>query len=229
MEIRKSRTVCKRYFILPMLAMLFMMSATVYASSESAAVQIPIKQIFTVKQGAVPNGGDVFYYKLTPLQADSPLPEGSKDGTYSFSMKDAQEGKLPEITYTRVGEYEYQIQQVTAQEKEGYGYDKKTYTVAVSIRAREENGFVADLILKNEAGEKVETVLFENTYTGKKVSVKPGSNTTPPSYTTSSSQSRPMVKTGDETKLTLFIALLAGSLLMVIILAGVKRKKKGNA
>ncbi|MDD3369876.1 MAG: sortase B protein-sorting domain-containing protein [Lachnospiraceae bacterium] len=114
-------------------------------------------------------------------------------------------------------------------EKEGYEYDKRTYTVVVSIRNQEEKGFVADLILKNEAGEKVETGIFENTYTRKKVSAVPGGNTTSPSYTTASSQSRPMVKTGDETKLALFIGLLTGSFLVVIILAGVKRKKKGNA
>ena len=74
MKIRKSRTVFRRCFILPMLAMVFMMSATVYASSESAAVQVPVKQIFTVKQGNVPEGGDVFYYQLTPQKAENPMP-----------------------------------------------------------------------------------------------------------------------------------------------------------
>lgn len=228
MKIRKSRTVFRRHFILPMLAMVFMMSATVYASSESASVQIPVKQIFTVKQGTVPEGGDVFYYKLTPLQAENPMPERSKDGTYSFSMKNTQEGTLQEITYNRMGEYEYQIQQATA-EKEGYGYDKKTYTVEVSIRSREDGGLYADLILKNEAGEKTESASFENTYTGKKLSGGTVTGGTSPNYTTPSSQSRPLVKTGDETRLSLLLALLVGSFLTLIVVAGNKRKNKENA
>lgn len=228
MKIRKNRTVCRRHFILPMLAMVFLMSATVYASSESAAVQIPVKQMFTVKQGNVPEGGDVFYYQLTPQKSDNPMPEGSKDGVYSFSMKNTQEGTLQEITYNRMGEYEYQIQQATA-EKEGYGYDKKTYTVEVSIRSREDGGLYADLILKNEAGEKTESASFESTYTGKKLSGGTVTGGTSPNYTTPSSQSRPLVKTGDETRLSLLLALLVGSFLTLIVVAGNKRKNKENA
>lgn len=229
MKIRKSRTVFRRYLILPMLAMIFMMSATVYASSESAAVQVPVKQIFTVKQGNLPEGGDVFYYQLTPQKAENPMPAESKDGAYSFSLKNSQEGTLQEITYNKIGDYEYQIEQTVSEKKEGYWYDRKTYSVEVSVRSREDGGLYADLILKNEAGEKVEAASFTNTYTGKKLSGGTGTGGTSPNYTTPSSQSRPLVKTGDETRLSLLLALLVGSFLTLIVVAGNKRKKNGNA
>lgn len=228
MKIKKSRTVFRRYFILPMLAMVFLMSVTVYASSGSAGVQIPVRQIFTVKQGTAPKGGDVFYYKLVPEQADNPMPEGSKDGMYSFSMEHTQGGALPEITYDKVGDYEYQIEQAVAEEKDGYGYDRRSYTVMVSIRNRDGSGLYADLILKNEAGEKVENAAFENTYTGKKVIGPTGTNGTSPNYTTPSSQNRPLVKTGDETRLFVLAAMLIGSFLVMAVVAGIRKREKRN-
>lgn len=230
MKIRKNRTVFRRHFILPMLvAMVFMMSATVYASSESASVQIPVKQIFTVKQGTVQKEGDVFYYQLTSQKAENPMPEESKDGAYSFSLKDTQEETLQEITYHKIGDYEYQMEQTVSEKKEGYGYDQKAYTVVVSIRSREDGGLYADLILKNEAGEKVETASFTNTYTGKKLSGGTGTGGTSPNYTTPSSQSRPLVKTGDETKVFLLLALLAGSAVTLVAVGASKRKNQENA
>lgn len=231
MKISKNKMMLKKHFIIPMLAMVVFMlsSATAYASSDNAVVRVPVKQILTVNQGTIPGGGDVFYYKLTPQQEDNPMPEGSKDGVYSFSMKDTQEGTLQEISYDKIGDYEYRIEQTITEEKQGYGYDRKVYTILVSIRNREESGLYADLILKNEAGEKVDAASFANTYTGKKITGSTGTNGTSPNYTTPSTQNRPLVKTGDETKLLLFAAMFLGSFLVLTIVAGIRKKEKSNA
>lgn len=224
---RKSITAYRRYILLPMLAVVLILSAaTVQASSGYAEIQVPVSQKFEVKQGIVPAGGNIFSYTFTSKDAGSPMPEGSKDGVYSFTMKDTQKENLAAITYKQVGEYEYELRQAVTDEKEGYHYDQQTYQVLVSVRSREGSGLYADLIIKNEAGEKAEEAFFENTYTGKKQSGSTGTNGTSPNYTTPASQGRPLVKTGDETKLSLLLALLAGSFLVLIVAAGSRQKKK---
>lgn len=230
MEKRRKRTGSKRYLLFPLLAMVFMLSAaSVHASSdENVTVLVPVKQVFTVTQGTAPQGGDVFSYELSPVTPGAPMPEGSKDGIYSFSMSGSQELLLDGITYTKVGDYEYRIGQTVEYRKEGYGYDERAYILAVSVGNKEGGGLRAELILKNGAGEKTEKAAFENTYAGKTTVVtKPGG--TSPNYTTPSNQQRrPLVKTGDETNLFLLAALLIGSFL-TLVFTSIAKRRKGNA
>lgn len=215
---------------LTVLAFLFIFicspGSTVYARQTQIGAVFPVGQTFTVKnagQASVELSGT---YELTALDADSPMPEGSADGSYTFTLDGSEQRELL-VTYVHGGSYRYRLRQITP-DAERYDYDRRIYTIRVYVQNGKDGELTALVIAENEQKEKCENLFFENTYTGKAgVSIqKPGSLTTEitsektenstTDETSTTTEISTMVGTGDETPLGFWLLLLVSAAGMAI-------------
>ena len=138
-------------------------SGVAYATEQAPLdVKVVIENVFS-KSGTDADIDETFEYTLTPDNAGDPLPSGASADKYEFSIIGSSTSELT-ITYNRVGEYIYQVKQSVAEEKTGYMYDKEVYTIKVYIRNNGDTEFSSEVIIQNSNDEKVEAVLFTDSY-----------------------------------------------------------------
>lgn len=153
-------------------------------------------------------------YEMTALDFDNPMPEGSTDGRYTFSLKGDKQAELA-MTYDHGGVYRYQLRQTT-KDAERYTYDRAVYIVSVYINNGENGQLIPQVIVENEQKEKCEDILFENTYTVKTVPATPGT-----SYQPTGNTDRTLVNTGDTTNVAIWITMLLiafGGIVAILLL-----------
>lgn len=117
-----------------------------------------------------------------------------------------------ELSFSEPGDYFYKVYQVPQTEK-GVTYDATVYEVCVSVFVGED-GELYTAVAANEEGssEKADELLFENT---------------PPETTeTSTSENPSPPKTGDDSRLGLWIALMIASLFVLIMCIPMRKKAK---
>ena len=130
------------------------------ADQGTIAVTLPVVQTFTEEGGTAP--GSTFDYTLKADDTSYPMPQGSADGVYDFTLTGSASAGLL-FTYDRVGVYSYTIYENTGS-SENYTYDKNVYTVQVYIKNAGNTSFSSEVIAKNQSGDKVPTIGFENSY-----------------------------------------------------------------
>lgn len=182
------------------LAVLTFLSGT--AAETSVSVNFPVQQQFENHSGE--KAEDTFQYVLTKLEGAAPMPGNEQTDAYSFSLSGTEEIKIDEIIYTETGVYRYKVYGAAREKQDGYRYDESQYTVEVYVKDRGAKGLRADLVILNPDGEKCEKITFVNTYE-KKISSWEG-----PGKGNPQNNANP-VKTGDDEKLCLWLALLAVS------------------
>lgn len=144
------------------MAVVLMISAqfTVSASQyPTVTLKLPVSQTFKNSTGE--NVDDTFTYRIKAADQNNPMPNGIKGNT--FSIEGTKEMSL-EITFDRVGIYEYEIKQDSANKRAGYTNDSTVYTVTVYVRNDEADGLKTDLLIQNQDGNKVERLEFTNSY-----------------------------------------------------------------
>lgn len=138
----------------------------VYAKEIQAYVLLPVSQEFIVKNAVSNTLDKTGKYELTAMKKDCPMPSGSQDGKYIFTIEDTVGQTTIPLTYVHGGVYRYQLQQTT-REAENYTYDRTCYTINVYIKNGESGQLIPQIIVTNEQGEKCEEIMFQNSYTGK--------------------------------------------------------------
>ena len=177
------------------------------AAKENIAVEIPVRQVFHGDEGKeTPEG--IFEYEMTAQESGAPMPEGSKDGVYGFSMKGTESRKIGMLVFEHGGIWSYQIRQQISDKKENYIYDPAIYTIEIYVK-NSERGLTAEMIIMNESGSKCDEVGFENTYTRGKTETTPVPTIDVASVKTSG------VKTGDENPVGGYAGLLLMSLFLI--------------
>ncbi len=141
---------------------------TVFAANP---VSITVTQSFTTTQ---PLAADSFTYRFSALDPANPMPEGSGADGYEFTLEGNASAEIGPITYEAEGIFEYEITQVVNAPVTGYEYDTQVYTVSVYAYYYE-GTLDTQVIVENEANEKVSDITFANAYT-----VEPPVVTTPP-------------------------------------------------
>jgi len=133
----------------------------VAAPSSSYAVDSPhslvVEQTFTVSVAAAE---DAFIYRLDPLEAGNPLPAGGMAPGYTFTISGNNSVEINLPNYSQPGFYRYELYQVIGQEKPGYTYDKRVYTIEAHVDA----ALKVILIARNKDGAKVSGIRFDNRY-----------------------------------------------------------------
>lgn len=154
-----------------------------------------------------------FEVVLAGLDTEEPMPEKS-----SSTVKGSGQVILGPMTYTVPGDYYYRISQKVGN-AEGYTYDTAVYAVTVRVVNGEDGGLNAEVwAVKDGGSDKVEEILFSNAYKAPEDPKKPEEPNKPAAPTTAP-------QTGDQTHVRLFAALLALSVL-VMILSGFRQSRK---
>lgn len=186
-----------------------MISATAFAAQPSAEALIPAGQSFDDQSGRAAE--DTFQYILKAENDKTPVPEGSENGVYSFSMTGTQEIWLDRISYVKPGIYRYEAYQTVEEPQDGYRYDDTVYTVYVNVVNTSSGGLEAGVVIQNEAGEKCENLFFENSF-----SDRPADHGGP-------GGDEP-AETGDNAEAGLWLAVMAASGTAAVFLS-VRRRK----
>lgn len=178
--------------------------AKVYAASSQIEIVLPVEQIFssTLKQE-----GMIGNYELVSTGTNTPMPAESADGKYTFSLSGNESRNIGPICFDEVGIYTYEMKQVSVNKEEVYTKDDKIYTIEIYVQKDVAGNLVAEIIMKNNQGYKVEILTFTNGYL---------------ENPKESEEKAAEVKTGDSSNTVLWIMLL-GVAVMVIT---VSRKSK---
>ena len=128
---------------------------TAYAADNT--LRITVSQIFETSSSSTEA---VFKYKLTPLESGNPMPSGSTEEGYVFTVTGNSSAEIGPINYSQPDIYSYELCQVIETEKPGFSYDKRVYTLDVYVDAE----LHISLIVKNRDGNKTDRIVFENGY-----------------------------------------------------------------
>ena len=187
----------------------------VLAAVDYTNVKIPVQQIFSSEAEKV---SDEFSYVMTTNQNEATMPEGSRNLQYFWTMKNNVGAEIV-MKVRKVGRYQYKIYQ-TSEKKDNYLYDQNSYVVIVEAFYDQEDQLKVATVVKNDKGEKVERITFENSYIGKEKEDL--------SHLSVSSKSD-RVKTGDDnTIMGYFLLLLISGICLSILIDEKQRQKKGE-
>ena len=218
----------KTAVILVTMLLFLSMQISVFASDNCTVVKIPVKQLFDSEVESV---ADEFSYIMTTDQNDAPMPAGSHNRQYSWTMEKNAATEII-LNVKTAGQYHYNIYQTT-EKKEDYKYDQSRYYVTVEAYCNESNQLKVVTIVANEKGEKIEAISFKNSYMGEeKPNTTRPSNPSQPSRPSHSDKAQKInsVKTGDDSPVMGYFLLLFGSLICLSILTyESQRRNKGES
>ena len=195
-----------------------------------------------------------YTYELTPVKAENPMPEGTKDGVYTLVIKGATTDKdAPTFTIdfdaTKAGDYQYRLDRV---EKTPEGDTVTPESHLFGYWVKEENGTMTITPYtcydnKMEIWNKVDAdgnpigITLKNALQGTPTTSSTTSSTTSKSTTRSTTTRsttrtvgttqtvtntiRKIVNTGDPHHIVIWVALIAVSALGLILIAFARRKK----
>lgn len=212
---RKGRVLCLLVLCLVMLA------GNAAFAADSVSVSIPVKQAFTTSKEIPEDLDREGRYELTAKTSDCPMPKGTENGSYTFTLTGDEEAQIGEITYLHGGIYSYELRQVT-EDKDRYTYDRTVYQIDVCVKNEADGSLSTQIIAANESGEKVSEIAYYNSYEG----VEP-----PEEVTDTPEEKEPEktgnVKTGDSANLMLWggAALLAA---VLVFIGAAKRKHEAD-
>lgn len=233
-----------RSSLLYMLVLLFAFAplpgGSVYAQETQADMVLPVMQKFVLKNVQHEPDDQRGSYELTAQNPGNPMPEGSANGKYLFTMEGNGQTALS-IKYAHGGQYRYVLRQITEDAK-GYTYDRAVYSITVFVEKGDKGQLTPQIIVENEQNEKCEEILFENTYTGEEVPPAPEKPTDKPKPETPKptepkpTESKPgkpkptentgEVKTGDSAPVTAWCVMLSLALVSFSAVLVLKRQKE---
>lgn len=205
----KRNTIKKVIFLVLLVLNIFVMTISpAYASDYSLQISLPVKQEFTVENKGTESVNQTGIYELTAISENAPLPDGSKNGKYIFSIQDTEKKIVIPIKYVTAGVYNYKLQQIT-EDAEKYTYDRTRYTITVYIQNEKTGRLSSQIIVEDDNDKKCGEVVFSNSYKG--TSVKKPSK---------------QVFTGNTINIAFWIFLEITSLIIILLLSYKGRKQK---
>jgi len=112
---------------------LFLMALLVpiKAYAASAALSIPVEQVFALTPGVEREG--TTDYVLQRLDSAHPLPEGAVGDQFSFTLTGNQQRDVGPITFIHAGLFSYEVRSDQTQQV-GYLLDDTIYTIIIGVR-----------------------------------------------------------------------------------------------
>lgn len=132
--------------------------------NETATIAIPIEQTFLTTDYMLSRKDTTFKYVLIPLEEENAMPENSENGKYIMSLIGNETDNQIVIPFDYIGTSTYIVKQLIEEEKEHFIYDTPQYYITVKTNYNSNNKFVADTIVKNDAGLLVSIIDFCNEY-----------------------------------------------------------------
>lgn len=190
----------------------------VYAAENVVNIPLKVRQEFNIYNKSSKEIDMSGKYELKTISENSPMPKESKNGSFVFDIYGNYKNFTIPLSYTHVGMYTYEIQQIT-QPKDNYIYDKNKYKIVVYIKNTENNTLTSQIIVENEKNEKCEEIYFHNNYEQK--------NEINDKNKIDDTSKINIPKTGDSTNIGFYILILVISfgLLIGIQFRGYKNRK----
>lgn len=170
-----------------------------YASNPPAEMSLSVQQ---TTEGLTNQQNASFDYVLEALDPQFPMPAGADGYQYFFTISGNQTVELEPISFLHGGVYTYQVYQVN-QNRQGYVYDHKVYTISVYAKNKSDGTLVLELVADNGNGQKPADIVFRNAYTG---------------------TNGALITTGDPAFMLVWLFVLIASLLGLIVLRGVRKR-----
>jgi len=101
-----------------------------------------------------------FTYRLQPLGAGHPMPQGSGEDGFTFTLTGNTSITVGPLRFGRPGVYRYALFQVIGSKEPDVTQDRRVYGIEVYV----DPTLGVALIVKNNDGEKVEEIRFANRY-----------------------------------------------------------------
>lgn len=156
-KIKLSAILLFLFFIMPI--------SSAYAAANSVEIDLPVKQTFVVHNQGTTKVNLTGTYELSATDESTPMPDGSKDGKYIFTIDGADAQATLSTSYAKTGTYNYTLKQITTG-TDNYSYDRSSYTITVYIKNGNAGNLNYQVIVKNEDNEKCGEILFRNSYKG---------------------------------------------------------------
>ena len=129
----------------------------VYAQTMKTPVSITVEQIFAASSAT---DEATFAYRLTPYDPGNPMPAGSTDEGYIFTITGNDNKNIGPLEYGRQGIFRYELGKVISRDKPGYTHDARRYTIEVYV----DNSLNTAIVVLNEDGTKADAVTFAARY-----------------------------------------------------------------
>ncbi|MDD7512371.1 MAG: Cna B-type domain-containing protein [Clostridiales bacterium] len=115
-----------------------------------------------------PKNQTTFTFKFKALDENNPMPEGSKDGVKTTTIKGSGSSEFGNIEFKLPGTYRYEITEVNDGVK-NYKYDKSVYVITFEVKDKDGELFATQSIEKKEdvnakEGETSKAIVFKNKY-----------------------------------------------------------------
>lgn len=115
-----------------------------------------------------PKNQTTFTFKFKALDENNPMPEGSKDGVKTTTIKGTGSSEFGNIEFKLPGTYRYEITEVNDGVK-NYKYDKSVYVITFEVKDKDGELFATQSIEKKEdvnakEGETSKEIVFKNKY-----------------------------------------------------------------
>ena len=115
-----------------------------------------------------PKNQTTFTFKFKALDENNPMPEGSKDGVKTTTIKGTGSSEFGNIEFKLPGTYRYEITEVNDGVK-NYKYDKSVYVITFEVKDKDGELFATQSIEKKEdvnakEGETSKAIVFKNKY-----------------------------------------------------------------
>lgn len=184
----------------------------VRAQSEGEA-KIPVQQILSqVNGGENEQVQKSFAYTLQPKSTADPMPDGTAEGAYVFSMQGNAETHI-RISFPETGVFGYTLKQTAQNETQEWTTDGSVYDIEVYVKATDRETPSTEVIIKNSEHDKLAKAVFTNEYIRK--APAPAANAT---------HTKEPVKTGDTGRFGIICFGLIASFFVGVYINGRMRR-----
>ena len=156
-----------------MLMLLLLVAMPIAASAASRTISIEVVQVFSTNSGS---SEETFTYRLKASKSNNPMPTGSTEEGYTFSITGNKSVDIVLGSINTEGMFTYTLYQVIERERLGFTYDKRVYHLEIHV----DSSLNSYLIVKFDDGKKADAIEFINSYRGGGGPVTPPKPTDPP-------------------------------------------------
>lgn len=206
--------------ILIMVCMYILFTHGLSSYAQSAVhIRIPVQQV--LEESEKLSGEKKFEYILESEEPETPMPEGSSEKSYTFSIEGNTQSDLL-IEMNNVGIYSYKLKQSNVSEKKEWLTDERVYDIEVYVKNGQDNELTPVVIIKNNENDKPERAVFVNRY------IPAVSEQTVEMDQSKNIHAKDKIQTGDKSSVTVLCLAAVVSLILMIglVVRYMKHKRK---
>lgn len=200
---------------------------SVLAKNNNASLSLIIEQNFDIKGEEASKVNDLFNYRLIALSDGAPMPQGTSNNQYFFSIKGNDCFEVGPVAFSHEGVYRYQLSHISLASK-NYTYDNSTYNIIVYVT--KENG-IHSVIENTNTGEKVSKIEYAHSYNSQTGGNEGNGNNEDDGgdvlgENTNVSSNNNQVTTDDQSLVSLYLGLTVASFISLLILCVINVRKE---